>query len=111
MMSEYDRSFLEKLDGLIDEHISEPSMKTSELAEMMGMSRSSLFRKMSALAGVAPNEYVLIYKLNKSVEMLKHGELNISEVAYALGFTSPSHFSNTFKKRFGVSPKNYIQKQ
>ena len=111
MMSEYDRNFLERLDGLIDEHISEPMMKTSELAEMMGMSRSSLFRKMSALAGVAPNEYVLIYKLNKSVEMLKHGELNISEVAYALGFTSPSHFSNTFKKRFGVSPKNYIQKQ
>lgn len=111
MMSEYDRNFLEKLDGLIDEHISEPSMKTSELAEMMGMSRSSLFRKMSALAGVAPNEYVLIYKLNKSVEMLRNLEMNISEVAYALGFTSPSHFSNTFKKRFGVSPKNYIQKQ
>ena len=42
--------------------------------------------------------------------MLKNLDMNISEVAYALGFTSPSHFSNTFKKRFGVSPKNYLQK-
>ena len=110
MMSEYDRNFLAKLDECINEHLSEPLMKTSDLAEMMGMSRSSLFRKMSALTGVAPNEYVLIYKLNKSVEMLKNVEMNISEVAYALGFNSPSHFSNTFKKRFGVSPKNYIHK-
>lgn len=110
MISDHDRNFLAKLDELIDKHLAEPMMRTSVLAELMGMSRASLFRKMSALTGVAPNEYVLIYKLNKSVEMLKNMDMNISEVAYSLGFTSPSHFSNTFKKRFGVSPKNYIHK-
>ena len=65
---------------------------------------------MKALTGVTPNEYIIIYKLNKSVEMLKKGEMNISEVSYSLGFSSPSHFSNTFKNRFGMSPKNYLQK-
>ena len=77
------------------------------MAELMQISRSTFFRKMKALTGVSPNEYVVIYKLNKSIEMLRKGEQNISEIAYSLGFSSPSHFSNTFKARFGVSPKNY----
>lgn len=109
-MSEHDNRFIKRLNAIINEHISEPLTDTSELAEMMQISRSSLFRKMKALTGVTPNEYVIIYKLNKSIEILKNEDLSISEVAYSLGFSSPSHFSNTFKNRFGVSPKNYLQK-
>ena len=109
-ISEHDSKFIAKLNTVINEHISEPLIDTSELAEMLQVSRSGLFRKMKALTGVTPNEYIIIYKLNRSVEMLKKGEMNISEVSYSLGFSSPSHFSNTFKNRFGVSPKNYLQK-
>lgn len=109
-MSEHDNKFINRLNTIINEHISEPLIDTSELAEMLQVSRSGLFRKMKALTGVTPNEYVIIYKLNKSIEILKNDDMNISEVAYSLGFSSPSHFSNTFKNRFGVSPKNYLQK-
>ena len=109
-ISEHDSKFIAKLNTIINEHISEPLIDTSELAEMLQVSRSGLFRKMKALTGVTPNEYIIIYKLNRSVEMLKKGEMNISEVSYSLGFSSPSHFSNTFKNRFGMSPKNYLQK-
>lgn len=107
VMSEHDSSFLSRLNGIIEKNISEPLSGPSELAEMMQISRSTFFRKVKALTGVSPNEYVIIYKLNKSVEMLREGKMNVSEIAYALGFSSPSHFSNTFKNRFGVSPKNY----
>ena len=109
-MSEYDASFVSKLNAVIDEHISEPLLGASELAEMMGISRSSMFRKIKALTGVTPTEYVIIYKLNRSLDLLKKNDKNIGEVAYSLGFSSPSHFSNTFKNRFGVSPKNYLQR-
>ena len=109
-ISEHDSKFITRLNCIINEHISEPLIDTSELAEMLQISRSGLFRKIKALTGVTPNEYIIIYKLNRSVEMLKKGEMNISEVSYSLGFSSPSHFSNTFKNRFGVSPRNYLQK-
>ena len=109
-ISEHDSKFITRLNTIINEHISEPLIDTSELAEMLQVSRSGLFRKMKALTGVTPNEYIIIYKLNRSVEILKKGDMNISEVSYSLGFSSPSHFSNTFKNRFGVSPKNYLQK-
>ena len=66
---------------------------------------------MKALTGVSPNEYVIIRKLNKSVELLKEGRMTVSEIAYGLGFSTPSHFSNTFKNRFGVSPRHFLQKQ
>lgn len=107
VMSEHDSQFLSKLNGIIDRDLSAPLGGTAEMAELMQISRSTFFRKMKALTGVSPNEYVVIYKLNKSIEMLRKGEQNISEIAYSLGFSSPSHFSNTFKARFGVSPKNY----
>lgn len=109
-MSQHDSKFLQRLNRIIDDHLSEPPVGTSELSEMMQISRSSFFRKMKALTGVSPNEYVIIYKLNKSVEMLREERLTISEIAYSLGFSTPSHFSNTFKNRFGVSPKNFIKK-
>ena len=109
-ISEHDSKFITRLNKIINEHISEPLIDTSELAEMLQVSRSGLFRKMKALTGVTPNEYIIIYKLNRSVEILKKGDMNISEVSYSLGFSSPSHFSNTFKNRFGVSPKHYLQK-
>ena len=109
-MSQHDSIFLRRLNGIIDDHLSEPPVGTSELSEMMQISRSSFFRKMKALTGVSPNEYVIIHKLNKSVELLREERMTISEIAYALGFASPSHFSNTFKNRFGVSPRNFMKK-
>ena len=108
VMSEHDSRFLSKLNEIIDNHLSAPLGGTAEMAELMQISRSTFFRKMKALTGVSPNEYVVIYKLNKSLEMLRQGDRNISEIAYSLGFSTPSHFSNTFKNRFGVSPKNYV---
>ena len=107
VMSEHDSRFLSRLNEIIDRDLSAPLGGTAEMAEIMQISRSTFFRKMKALTGVSPNEYVVIYKLNKSIEMLRRGEQNISEIAYSLGFSSPSHFSNTFKARFGVSPRNY----
>ena len=109
-MSQHDSRFLHRLNDIINAHLSEPPIGINELSEMMQISRSSLFRKMKALTGVSPNEYVIIYKLNKSVELLREDRLTISEISYSLGFSSPSHFSNTFKNRFGVSPRNFLQK-
>ena len=110
-MSQHDRDFLKRLNDIIDAHLSEAPAATNELSELMQISRSTFFRKMKALTGVSPNEYVIIRKLNKSVELLKEGRMTVSEIAYALGFSTPSHFSNTFKNRFGVSPRHFLQKQ
>ncbi|WP_240543585.1 helix-turn-helix domain-containing protein [Spirosoma foliorum] len=71
------------------------------------MSRSTLHRKLVALTGMPIVRYVRMLRLGKAKELLTSTELNISEVAYAVGFDDPKYFSRQFSDEFGVSPANF----
>jgi AraC-like DNA-binding protein len=73
----------------------------------MSMSRSQLYRKIHALTGMSPNEFIRYNRLQKAAELLSHHTGNISEAAYEVGFSNPSYFSECFKKQFGVLPSDY----
>ncbi len=102
-----DESFLEKVNQVIAENYTNPSFDIDSFASKMYVSRSLLYKKLKALTNVSPNEYVNIYRLKKSVELLKNTNMQISEVAFQIGFNDPKYFSRVFKKFYKCSPSAY----
>ena len=105
-VNNHDKVFLEKIYGLIEEHLSEEDFNVSTLAAMMGMSRSGLFSKVKALTGQSPQEFLINYRLSRARELLKSHEYNISEVAYKVGFSTLNGLSRAFKNKYGVPPSS-----
>ncbi|GGH08156.1 response regulator transcription factor [Sphingobacterium alkalisoli] len=108
-LNKSDRTFLEKLNRLILDNISEHSLCVDMLADNMNMSRPTLYRKIKALSDLSPNELINITRLKKAAELLLEGELKIYEISTMVGFNSSSHFTRNFQKQFGVSPKEYAE--
>ena len=105
--SDKDRQFLEKLYGLMEKSLSQGELDVDTISAMLGYSRTKLFYKIKAIVGQTPNEFFTTYKLNKSLELLQSGKYKISAIAEMVGFSSASHFSSLFKKKFGMLPSQY----
>ena len=106
-LSPQDVSFMEKLYRTMDEELSNPELDINEMTRLMAMSRTKLYYKVKGLTGENPGEFFRNYKLNRAAELLRTGEWNISEIADMTGFSTLSHFSTCFKKKFGVPPSEY----
>ena len=107
-ISAIEREFMEKLHGIIMEHISETEMTTPQLASMMSVSRQTLATKVRANTGLSTLEYIRICRLKKAAELLAERKYRISEVAYLVGYTSPSYFTKHFQQQFGMTPSEFI---
>ena len=106
-LSAADRAFVDKLRQYVDANISDSSLSISDISAEMCMSRASFFRKIKSLTGVTPNNFILIYRLNKAAAMIRSREYRLNEIADLAGFSSQSHFSRCFKQHFGMAPKDY----
>src|SRR5690606_38541373 len=91
-----DAQFLERILKVIDDHISEEEFTIEDFGHEVGMSRSQMFRKIKALTGKSCSVYVRSVRLAKAKIMLQNHEANISEIAYSVGFSSPSYFTHCF---------------
>jgi signal transduction histidine kinase/ligand-binding sensor domain-containing protein/DNA-binding response OmpR family regulator len=106
-----DRKFLESIQKLIPEKLSDETFDINQMAKQMGLSRSSFYAKFKTLTGMSPNDFVLDYKLKQSAIFLeKNPDMQISEIAINLGFGSARYFSRCFKARYGISPAEYRAK-
>ncbi len=101
-----DVRMLKKIYSFLDEHLGEEDFNVQSLAAEIGMSRSSLHSKLKTLTGYTPQEFLTSYRLNKAMELLRRGDMNVSEVSYEVGYTSLAGFSRSFKNKFGVSPSS-----
>lgn len=102
-----DKTFLQELSRLMDKKLDDPDFNVSDFVETMHISHTKFINKVKALTGVTPSELFKSYKLNKAAELLRDGKYNVSEVSDMTGFSSLAHFSKVFKKKFGVSPRDY----
>ena len=105
-----DHDFLEAVVNMINEHVFDKEFAVGSIYGTFGMSQSTFYRKLQALIGMSPNDLVRRIKMQKACELLKYNGLNVSEVAYELGFSDPKYFSSVFKKEFGMSPSQWIRK-
>ncbi|MCF8233738.1 MAG: response regulator [Bacteroidales bacterium] len=105
-----DRAFLEKAKKIVEQNMSETGFNVEDFASATGMSRVQLHRKLRALIDQSATEFVRSIRLRYAARLLKQKKGRIAEIAYDVGFSSPSYFSNNFTKQFGLSPKEYLQK-
>jgi signal transduction histidine kinase/CheY-like chemotaxis protein/AraC-like DNA-binding protein len=102
-----DQVLYEKIIKIINANISDPDLNVELLAHGVGMSRVHMHRKLKELTNQSARDFIKTIRLKQAGELLTNPKLTISEVAYALGFTNMSHFSNSFREFYGVSPKEY----
>jgi signal transduction histidine kinase/DNA-binding response OmpR family regulator len=105
-----DQKFLDQARAIVLNHIDQTEFVAQDFAREMGVGRSKLFDKIKGITGQTPNEFIVSIRLAKAAEMLlnEHDELNISEIAYTVGFSTASYFSKCFKQHFGVTPTEYV---
>ncbi len=101
--------FIEKLQKIIDTNLTETSFTIDEFSSLIGMSRMQLHRKLKALFNVSTSEFITTERLKLATTLLIKTNVNISEVAYAVGFNNPTYFSKCFKKQYHFSPSNFVK--
>ena len=103
--NEIDKSFLKQLRKIIQENLANSDLSVEQIGDEIGLSRVQLYRKVKALTGYSPVEIVRKARLTRARHLLQTTERTVSEVAYAVGFSTPSYFSKCYKDEFGESPK------
>ncbi|MBD1261955.1 response regulator [Maribacter polysiphoniae] len=102
-----DERFLLKLKQTIEKNIQDQNLTLEILATETGVSRAQIFRKVKALTGLTPNNFIKSIRLKYAVLLLDEGKFQIAEIAFLSGFKEPSYFSRCFKEAYGCSPKEY----
>ncbi len=106
-----DELFLKKVMDLIENNISNPDLSVEQLGSALGMSATHLYRKLKESTGYSTKEIIMNYRMQKAAQMITNNEGNISEIMYAVGFSSLSGFSRSFKAKFGVAPTVYAMQK
>lgn len=109
-VSEPDKNFADRFRTLLEENLSNAELSVEELGEKMGLSRTQLYRKLKALTNYSPVELLRIARLKRAKELLSRTDKAISEVAYLVGFSSPSYFTRSYKDYFGESPGDFVRR-
>ena len=105
-----DKKFLQKLSATIIQNISDSSFDLETLSDILGLSRSALYRKITSLTGEAPGELIRQIRLKRAAELIEQKFGNLSEIALEVGFNNPAYFSEVFRKQYGVTPSQYLLK-
>lgn len=102
-----DQKFLADLTAIVEANLNRSELSVEDVARSLGISRVQLYRKVKAVLGTGVTDFIQGIRLTKARQLLLDDELTIAEVAYQLGFSSPSYFSTSFKARYQVSPSEF----
>ncbi|RZM25654.1 MAG: response regulator transcription factor, partial [Pedobacter sp.] len=108
--SNADKKFLDALNDAIVTHMHNVDFDIDRLADVMNMSRRTLFRKIKAISSLTPNELISVARLKKAADLMLQDDYRIYEISDLVGFSSAKVFSRVFQKQFGQSPSEYVKK-
>lgn len=106
-LSASDRNFLNKVESIIQENISDPDLNPDKLAAEIFKSRSQLNRKIKQISDYSASAFIMQIRLEKSSQLLRDDEKLISEIALECGFDDPNYFSRAFKRTYKMSPSQF----
>jgi signal transduction histidine kinase/DNA-binding response OmpR family regulator len=110
-VSEIDREFIKDLQEVIEKNLSDPEFNVEDLSKRLYMSRSTVYRKIQALSGETPTDFIRSYRLLRATQLLKSHFGSVTEVAFEVGFTSRAYFTKCFKEKFHQLPSEYISSE
>ncbi|HEV3325574.1 MAG TPA: two-component regulator propeller domain-containing protein, partial [Puia sp.] len=106
--SKADKIFLEQLDSMINQNLTNMDIDVDNLAKLMNMSRATFYRKVKALSNLTPHELINLSRLRKAAQLLADGDYKVYEVANIVGYSLQSNFARDFHKQFGMTPTDYV---
>jgi len=104
----YEDQFLNKLNVILNKYIAESDFRIDHLANELYMSRSQVFRKISATTGYTPHDLMCNLRLKKAASLFRSGQNHVAQVMHQVGFNSQSYFGKCFHERYGMTPTEYI---
>lgn len=110
-MSDMDREFLKDLQEVIEKNLSEPEFNVEDLSKRLYMSRTTVYRKIQALSGETPTDFIRSYRLMRAAQLLKNKFGSVTDVAFEVGFSSRAYFTKCFKEKFHRLPSEYLQSE
>lgn len=108
-LNESEEKFIRNLIDFTEREYNNPALDIKYLSDYLGISKSNLYRKIIAMTGKTPNNFIRDYRLMKALHLLNKKYKNISEIAFETGFNSPAYFSKCFQESFGLLPSQYIK--
>ncbi|MEL0456471.1 two-component regulator propeller domain-containing protein [Flavobacteriaceae bacterium SZ-1-7] len=108
-VSSAETDFLKRLKKVLDKNLVNTDFTSEAFADAMAMSRTQLHRKLKAIAGLSTSEFIRSQRLKLAVELLKNSDVTVSEIAYQVGFNTPSYFIKCFKEAYNCTPNEYLQ--
>lgn len=106
-IQENSKVLMDRILDVVNRHLDDPELNVEMLARELSISRTQLHRKMKELTGMPTSDFIRNIRLRQAAVLLREKDVNITQVAYAVGFVSQPHFSTVFKKLYGLSPKEY----
>lgn len=104
-----DEKFIEKAINIVEKHISETEFSVELLCEALGLSRGHLYRKLMAITGKGPSEFIRTIRLKRGRQLIEKSQMRIAEIAYEVGYNTPKRFTINFREEFGVAPSEYMK--
>lgn len=105
-----DEMLIKKAVDLVEQNIANPEFSVEDLGHSLAMSRVYLYKKLLALTGKTPIEFIRVIRLKRAAQLLERSQLTVAEVAYKVGFNNPKYFARYFKEEFDLLPKAYQKK-
>jgi signal transduction histidine kinase/ligand-binding sensor domain-containing protein/CheY-like chemotaxis protein/AraC-like DNA-binding protein len=104
-----DESLIEKAIKAVEKNIGDADFSVESLSMALGFSRGHLYKKLMAITGKGPTEFIRTIRLKRGRQLLEKSQMHISEIAYEVGFNSPKRFAKYFREEFGLSPSEYLR--
>lgn len=102
-----DQKFIENAIRLVEQNVASPDFSVEHLGRELGISRAYLYKKMVALTGKSPLEFIRTIRLQHAAQLLEKSQLTVAEIAYQVGFNNPKYFTKYFKEEFNILPSSY----
>lgn len=102
-----DQEMMQQLMKFIEEHVDDDGLRIDDMAQAVGLGRSVFYERLKSLVGVSPIDFLRQLRMQRAKELIKRSSMNVSQVAYAVGFTDPKYFTKCFKKETGMTPSEY----
>lgn len=105
-----DELLMERIMKAVNKNLSNSDFNVDMLTQEVGISRAQLHRKMKELTGISTSEFIRNIRLEQAARLLREQKINVTQVAYTVGFSNLAHFSTIFRKHFGIAPSEYAER-
>jgi DNA-binding response OmpR family regulator len=104
-----DEQFVQNAMRIVEDNISDENFSVETLGKELGMSRTNLYKKLLSITGRGPHDFIRIMRLKRACQLLEKSQMQIAEIAYEVGYSSPKRFSENFKSEYGMTPSQYVK--